>query len=86
MANTALSRLEGSTLFRYRCMTAAWSGKATANTTILTTVSSHHLVLEVGAGVVLVGAGQHSAGSSSVTLARVNTDTSGRYTCEVSTN
>ena len=35
-------------------------------------------------GVVLVGAGQHSAGSSSVTLARVNTDTSGRYTCEVS--
>ena len=35
-------------------------------------------------GVVLAGAGQHSAGSSSVTLARVNTDTSGRYTCEVS--
>ena len=58
MANTALSRLEGSTLFRHRCMTAAWSGKATANTTILTTVSSHHLVLVVGAGVARLGAGR----------------------------
>ena len=57
MASTALSRLEGSPR-QPPPLHDPRSREATTNINILSTVSSHHLVLEVGAGVVLVGAGR----------------------------
>ena len=54
---TALSRLEGSPR-QSPPLHDPRSREATANITILTTVSSHHLVLVVGAGVAGLGAGR----------------------------
>ena len=54
---TALSRLEGSPRLP-QPLHDPRSREDTANITILTTVSSHHLVLVVGAGVARLGAGR----------------------------